>query len=133
MQRISFFRWIYLLMANSFRLGWFCLLVKIWFDQKVVNEIVPEEYNLVKKHTIGRYIFLTHLNQAAHKIAFFALLIADLGIINWEMASKLFQSFVIPQTTTIFVMYWSMYFKDPSLVRNPKTVEVSFSLVCFFK
>jgi len=123
MQRISFFRWIYLLLTNSFRLGWLCLLVKMWFDQKVVNEIVPDEYNLVKQATIGRYIFLTHLNQVAHKVAFFALLCADLGLIKWERASTLFQSYVIPQSTTTFVIYWALYMKDPSLVRNPKTVE----------
>jgi len=123
MQRVSFFRWIYLLMTNSFRFGWLCLLVKMWFDQKTVNEIVPEEYNIVKQHAIGRYIFLTHLNQVAHKVAFFALLCADLGFLKWEKASKLFQSFVIPQTTTIFVIYWAMFMKDPSLVRNPKTIE----------
>jgi len=126
MQRISFIKWIYLLLTNSFRLGWLCLLVKIWFDQRSVNEIVPEEYNLVKQiGTIGRYIFLTHLNQVAHKVAFFALLCSDLGLIQWERASKLFQSYVIPQSTTTFVIYWALYMKDPSLVRNPKTVEVS--------
>ena len=125
MQRFSFFKWIYLLLTNSFRLGWLCLLVKMWFDQKSVNEIVPEEYNLVKQHTIGRYIFLTHLNQVAHKVAFFALLCSDLGLIQWERASKLFQSYVIPQSTTTFVIYWALFMKDPSLVRNPKTVEVS--------
>ncbi|CAG5090298.1 Oidioi.mRNA.OKI2018_I69.PAR.g12545.t1.cds [Oikopleura dioica] len=124
MQRISFFRWIYLLLTNSFRLGWLCLLIKMWFDQKTVNEIVPDEFNLVKKHTIGRYIFLTHLNQMSHKIAFLALFCADLGLVRWRMASMLFQSYVIPQTTTTFVIYWAMYMKDPSLVRNPKTVEV---------
>lgn len=123
MQRFSFFKWIYLLLTNSFRLAWLCLLVKIWFDQKNVNEIVPEEYNLVKQHAIGRYIFLTHLNQLAHKVAFFALLCSDLGLIQWERASKLFQSYVIPQSTTTFVIYWAMYMKDPSLVRNPKTVQ----------